>query len=255
MEENSPKGPPPTDKNAAAKNTAEIEMELKDFGFHQEQSKLTKKKEMELADLRNVDLTAWKSQDLKALFLKLKLKATGTKPELIERLRIFQEANGLLEKQQEVNNKYVFHTSLEELEVPPLSSAWRANRSLYPKIVSSTVTIYTGYKKQGSKGQFRKARRVFLSRIIKTVKTVKVGDKTFVKAMIIKSFGRAITHPAVVMFHKSLPVKGYCTSPIGKCGICCHVIVVLMRLEHFQHNTSLNVWNCCKGFAHSTQVI
>lgn len=98
MEENSPKGPPPNDKNAAAKNTAEIEMELKDFGFHQEQSKLTKKKEMELADLRNVDLTAWKSQDLKALFLKLKLKATGTKPELIERLRIFQEANELLEK-------------------------------------------------------------------------------------------------------------------------------------------------------------
>lgn len=67
---------------------------------------------MELADLINVDLTAWKTQDLTALLLNLKLKATGTKPELIERLWIFQEANELLEKQlMEVNNKYVFHTS------------------------------------------------------------------------------------------------------------------------------------------------
>lgn len=81
MEENSSKGPPPTDENAGAKKHSEIEMELKDFGFHQEKSKLTKKKEMELADLMNVDLTAWKTEDLTALLLNLKLKATGTNPD------------------------------------------------------------------------------------------------------------------------------------------------------------------------------
>ena len=198
---------------------------------------------MELADLMNADLTAWKTQDLKALLLKLKLKATGTKPdlELVEGLRIFQGDNELLEKQlKEVNSKYVFHTSLEKSEVPPQSSAWSADRSLYPEVDSSTVAIYTGYKKQGSEGQFRKARRVFLSRKVKTVKTVEVSDKIFVKAMIIKSFGQEITLPAVVMFHKRLPVKGYCTCPTGKCGICCHVIAVLMFLEHyFKHNTCL----------------
>lgn len=62
-------------KMLVQKNTAEIEMELKDFG------KLTKKKEMELGDLMNVDLTAWKTEDLTALLLNLKLKATGTNPD------------------------------------------------------------------------------------------------------------------------------------------------------------------------------
>ena len=81
---------------------------------------------------------------------------------------------------------------------------------------------------------------MFFSRKIKTVKSVKVGHKTFVKAMIIKSFGQEITRPAVVMFQKNLPVKGHCTCPIGKCGICCHVIAVLMFLEcYFKHNTCL----------------
>ena len=194
---------------------------------------------MKLSDLRNADLTTWKTQDLKGLLLKLKLKATGTKQELVERLVIFQENNELLKKQpKEVHNNYVFRTSLEE--VPPLSSAWSVDRSLYPKVDSSTVATYTGYKKQGSKRQFRKARRVFLSRKIKTVKSVKVGDKTIVKAVIIKSFGLEITRPAVVMFQKNLPVKGHCTCPIGKCGICCHVIAVLMYLEYyFKHNACL----------------
>ena len=110
----------------------------------------------------------------------------------------------------------------------------------YPKVDSNTASTYTGHKKQGSKGQFTKARRVFFSEKIKTVKSVKVGDKTFVKATIIKSFRQEIMHPAVVMLQKILPVKGHCTCPIGKCGICCHVIAVLMLLEYyFKHNTCL----------------
>lgn len=233
---NSPKGPSPTKGNVGS-HAAKKKMELADVGA----AKSAKATEMELANLMNSDLTTWKTQDMKGLLLKLKLKATGTKPELINRLRIFQENNELLEKQlKEVNNTYAFHTSLEEPEIPPLSSAWSADRSLYPKVDSNMVSTYTGYKKQGSKGQFRKARRVFLSRKIKTVKSVKVGDKTFVKAMIMKSFGQEITRPAVVMFQKNLPVKGHCTCPIGKCGICCHVIALLMFLEYyFKHNACL----------------
>ena len=33
--------------------------------------------------------------------------------------------------------------------------------------------------------------------------------------------------------NKSLPDKGYCTCPIGKCGICCHAIAALMFLQHY----------------------
>lgn len=131
MEANSLKASPPTDENAAshvAKNTA--------------------KTEMKLSDLRNVDLTAWKTQDLKGLLLKLKLKATGTKQERVERLGIFQENNELLETQlKEVHNNSVFHTSLVESEVAPLSSASSADRFLYPKVDSSTVaTLVTRNK-------------------------------------------------------------------------------------------------------------
>jgi len=65
---------------------------------------------------------------------------------------------------------------------------------------------------------------------ISSVKSVKDGDKTFVKAMIMKSFGQEITRPAVAMLQKNLPVKGHCACPIGKCGICCHIIALLMFL-------------------------
>ena len=68
-------------------------------------------------ELANTDLTTWNTQDLKGSLLKLKLKATGTKPELINRVQIFEENNELLEKQlKEVNDTYTFHTSLGKSE-------------------------------------------------------------------------------------------------------------------------------------------
>lgn len=229
---NSLNGYPSTERNVGsyeAKNTPKTEMEVADFSFLA--AKTTKKTEMELVDLMNADLTTWKTQEK---LLKLKLKSTGTKAELVDRLRIFEENTKLLEKQlNDINKTYVFHTSLEESEVPPPTSAWSADRSLNPKVDSNTLSVYTGYKKQGSKGQFRKARRAFLSRKIKTVKSVKVGDQTFLKGMIIKSFGQEITRPVVVMVQKTLPVKGRCSCPIGKCGTCCYVIAILMFLEYY----------------------
>jgi len=51
--------------------------------------------------------------------------------------------------------------------------------------------------------------------------------------MIIKSFGQEITRPAVIMFENNIPVKGHCTCPIGKCGICCHTVALFMFLEQY----------------------
>lgn len=116
------------------------------------------------------------------------------------------------------------------------SSAWNADPSLYPKVDSKTIFAYTSFKKQGSKRQSRKARQMLFSRKIKTVKSMRTNGKVFVKAMIIKSYGQEITRPAVIMFVKDTPVKGHCTCPIGKCGICCHIIALLMFLEQYHKN-------------------
>lgn len=94
---NSLNGYPSTERNVGsyeAKNTPKTEMEVADFSFLA--AKTTKKTEMELVDLMNADLTTWKTQEK---LLKLKLKSTGTKAELVDRLRIFQENTKLLEKQ------------------------------------------------------------------------------------------------------------------------------------------------------------
>lgn len=174
---------------------------------------------------------------LEGVSLELRLKGTGTKEELIDRLKPVQENKELLKKRlSQVNTSYAFQTSMESSEIPPSSSAWNADPSLYPKVDSKTIFAYTSFKKQGSKRQSRKARQMLFSRKIKTVKSMRTNGKVFVKAMIIKSYGQEITRPAVIMFVKDTPVKGHCTCPIGKCGICCHIIALLMFLEQYHKN-------------------
>ena len=31
----------------------------------------------------------------------------------------------------------------------------------------------------------------------------------------------------------NVPKKGFCECSVGKCGLCCHVIAILLQLEHF----------------------
>ena len=64
-------------------------------------------------------------------------------------------------------------------------------------------------RNKAAKGSLEKREECSFPEKIKTVKSVKVGDKTFEKAMIMKSFGQEITHPVVVMLQKNLPVKGH----------------------------------------------
>ncbi|XP_020908792.1 uncharacterized protein LOC110246766 isoform X1 [Exaiptasia diaphana] len=195
---------------------------------------LNKDLKKQAKDLDKADLKTWTLPDLKGAALELKLKASGTKQELIERLQPLNESKVLLTKRlKQVKTSYVFRTSMELTDIPPSTSAWKADPALYPKVDSKTISKYTSVKKEGHKGQSRKGRRMLLSRKIKSVKSFREGNKTFVKAFIIKSFGHEITRPAVILFEKNIPIKGHCTCPIGKCGVCCHIIALLMFLEHY----------------------
>ena len=89
-------------------------------------------------------------------------------------------------------------------------------------------------KRQVSLGQYRKALPMFNSRNVKTVKVMKEGEDIFVKAHIFKSFtlttNNGITRPAVVLFRNGAPMKGHCQCSVG---LCCHVICLLIFLEHY----------------------
>ena len=128
---------------------------------------------------------------------------------------------------------------MDPTEIPPPSSVWSTDQSLFPLVDATTISQYTGFKRQGRKGQYRKAQRIFNSRKIKTVKVHKNGEVTFVKAMIIKSFGQEITRQAVLVFKDNYPVKGYCECPIGKCEICCHAVALLLFLQHYSKHKVL----------------
>lgn len=72
---------------------------------------------------------------------------------------------------------------------------------------------------------------------------VKVEDNStsvFVKALVLKSFGQEVTHPATILFDNNVPTEGHYTCAIGKCGICCHIIALLMYLNNLnEHKVKL----------------
>lgn len=98
------------------------------------------------------------------------------------------------------------------------------------------IKNYQALKRQGSLGQYRKALRMFNSRKVKTVKVCKEGSSIFVKAHIFKSFtptNNGVTRPAVVLFQDGTPIKGHCECAVGLSGLCCHVVCLLIYLQHY----------------------
>ena len=94
-------------------------------------------------------------------------------------------------------------------------------------------------------GQFRKAQRMFSSRRMKTIKALQDGNKVFVKSSILKSFSSEVTRTATITFVDNIPQKGFCECPVGKCGLCCHVIVILLQLEHLSSSKKLFLCLSC----------
>ena len=58
---------------------------------------------------------------------------------------------------------------------------------------------------------------MFSSRRMKTIKVFKDVSQLFIKS-------------STVFFIDNVAKKGFCECAVGKCGLCCHVIVILLQL-------------------------
>ena len=76
---------------------------------------------------------------------------------------------------------------------------------------------------------------MFSLRRVKTIKVFKDGSQLFIKSSLLKSFSSEVIRTTFVLFTDNVPKKGFCECAVGKCGLCCHiiVIVILLQLEHF----------------------
>ena len=170
----------------------------------------------------------------------LKLKASGTKSELLQRLLPFKDDPALLNnRMKNISVKYSFTTALLRQEIPPPTAGLKCNTSLFLKTSKDVIKTYQSNKRQGMIGQFRKAHRMFSPRRMKTIEVFKNGSQLFVKPSILKSFSSEVTRTATVLFIDNVPKKGFWECAVGKCGLCCHVIVILLQLEHFATHKKL----------------
>ena len=180
----------------------------------------------------NDSLESFDSQTLAKFCQELQIKTSGTKKELIKRLLPLKDEDLFDRRVNSICKEYKFSTALSREDIPPPAAGWKCDTLLFPKVQKEVIKKYQSSKRQGMIGQFRKAQRMFSSRRMKTIKAFKDGNKLFVKSTILKSFSSEVTRTATLLFVNNIPLKGFCECPVGKCGLCCHVIVILLQLEH-----------------------
>ncbi|KAL9959757.1 hypothetical protein ACROYT_G033112 [Oculina patagonica] len=115
-------------------------------------------------------------EELSSYCSKLQLKTSGTKGELIERLAPLKDENLFDKRVSQITKQYKFRTSLSRENVPPPTAGWKFDTALFPKIKQENIDAYQSAKRQGKKGQYRKALRMFQSRRMKSIKVLKRGD-------------------------------------------------------------------------------
>ena len=165
---------------------------------------------------------------------KLQLKTSGTKGELIQRLAPLKDESVFDKRVNQISKQFKFKTSLSRENVPPPTAGWKFDTALFPKIKQENIDVYQSAKRQGKKGQYRKALRMFQSRRMKSIKVLKRGEsEVFIKAGVLKSFTTDVTRMVTVKFNGNIPEKAYCECAVGNCGLCCHAILVLLQLKHF----------------------
>jgi len=196
--------------------------------------------------LKSEKIESFERDALMKMCNKLQLKTSGTKEELIERLLPLKDEKLFTKRVDMLSKKFKFKTSLPRENIPPTTAAWRFNADLLPKIKQEDIDRYQMTKRQGKKGQYRKALRMFQSRRMKTIKVLKANEnELFIKASVLKSYNSEVTRNVIVMFKGNSPVGAYCECPVGICGLCCHAILVLLQIRHFTlHNELLLALTC-----------
>ena len=197
-------------------------------------------------NLKEKSIKSLETDVLSSFCAKLQLKTSGTKETLIERLSPLQD-EALFEKRVSlIDRKFKFKTSLPRADVPPATACWKFDATLFPKIGQVDIDSYQAHKRQGRKGQYRKAYRMFQSRRMKHIKVLIGGGLLkYVKASVLKSFSSDVTRPVTVLFEGNMPRKAFCECPVGACGLCCHAILVLLQLKHFtEHKNFLLALTC-----------
>ena len=183
----------------------------------------------------------------------LRLKTTGEKKDLIERLSPLGKCPELFDKKvKQITVKFSFPTALVPTEIPQPSADWKVlgkdKEVGAPVVTDSVIQDYQKAKYAGSKGQYRKAYRMFSSRRTVSVKILKDGNNpryTYIKANMLKSYTGSISRPVTVQFVENKPIKAYCSCPVGKSGLCCHAIALLIQLKFLHCNKKLHLHMSC----------
>ena len=204
-------------------------------------------------DISPESLPSLGKETLKQYCKELGLKVTGEKQELVERLAPLGKSNELFKKKVlRVSQTYKFSTSLDASEVPPVSANWKIigkNEDLnVPVVNENAIRDYQKAKYAGRKGQYRKAHLMFSSRRIMPVKLIHQESNSkhsFVKANVLKSYTGSISRPVTIMFVVNTPKKAYCPCAVGKSGLCCHAIALLMQLNYFREHKKLFLHMTC----------
>ena len=95
-------------------------------------------------------------------------------PDLVKKLKLKTKRN------------YAFPSSMDPLEIPPVTAKWCLNEEYFPKASQNMLYVYFSQKIQGSQGQQEKAFRVLQNRKILYAKTFLDENDIYVKAMIQK---------------------------------------------------------------------
>lgn len=80
---------------------------------------------------------------------------------------------------------------------------------------------------------------------VKACQSIEHSNVTYVKANILKSYTGSVSRPATVLFCENTPLQAYCGCAVGKSGLCCHVIALLIQLNYYNDNKKLYLHMSC----------
>ena len=80
---------------------------------------------------------------------------------------------------------------------------------------------------------------------VKATKASEHSGVMYVKASILKSYTGSVSRPATILFASNTSVKGYCGCTVGKSGLCCHVIAVLIERNYYRDNKKVYLNMSC----------